>query len=81
MITIYEVHKCGAGCGRVLADPGLCPRCEEEVAALNRTYFADGPRDREIAQPQLPEWVYRAGAALAVLLAGYILTTFFAGGF
>lgn len=78
-LTVFEIHKCDAGCGRTLVDPGYCPQCEDEIADLYKVCFAKGPRDREIVRP-LPEWIYWLAAAYVVALLNYIAYACLAGG-
>lgn len=89
-LTIYEVFKCD-GCDQRLPDPGLCAACAEEVRALDHIWLMRHhpgavqlghaqviPIRPRAAQhkPELPQWVYGAGAALVVVLLQYIAYAF-----
>ncbi len=93
-ITIYEVFKC-EGCERRLPDPGYCAACAEEVRALDYRWLSHNHPgavqlgDAQVLparatptqhKPELPQWVYGAGAALVALLLNYIAYAFYMGG-
>ena len=95
-IRIFEVSFSCECCGRILPDPGYCAACAEEIRALDQIWLLRNHPfavqigqakviavrgKREQRRPELPQWVYGAGAALVVLLLNYIVYAFIAGGY